>query len=93
MCYIANIGDSRYYRFMFRLIIYQGEKNLEAGFYTIDHKPNLPSELERISAKGGEVRIQKARNGESIARVWIANTDFIGKRIFIFRTVYESINW
>jgi protein phosphatase 2C family protein 2/3 len=46
-CYVANVGDSR--------AVLSCEKGLKLHELSQDHKPNLPSERERIEKVGGKV--------------------------------------
>ena len=65
---VANIGDSR---------ITVGTRDahtrqLKGEAVSIDHKPDLPAERNRILAKGGRVfAIDYGDGGESPARVWL----------------------
>ncbi|CAJ1838780.1 unnamed protein product [Sphenostylis stenocarpa] len=68
---IGNIGDSR---------AILGTRNqadsLVAVQLTIDLKPNLPREEERIRLRRG--RVFSLQNEPEVARVWLPNSDFPG---------------
>ena len=64
---VANIGDSR-------IIAVESKDNTHVKGVDIshDHKPDLPSEKERIERRGGRVfAIQYDDGGPSPARVWL----------------------
>ena len=48
--WVAHVGDSR------SIICLKESGKYKAKEITLDHKANLPGELSRIEAKGGEVR-------------------------------------
>ncbi|KAL3286156.1 hypothetical protein HHI36_000668 [Cryptolaemus montrouzieri] len=58
LIYIANCGDSR------AVLCRQGEP----VFSTQDHKPGLPSELDRIVKAGGSVMIQRVNGSLAVSR-------------------------
>ena len=72
----ANTGDSR------GILIYDNGDNLNQGIFplSIDHKPDLPEELERIELSGGVVDTIKDIMGNSIgpARVFKSGFNYPG---------------
>ena len=72
--FCINIGDSR-------CIVGKFDGyNWKSESLSIDHKPSLEKEKERILNNGGEIRQSKDNNGEFIGpqRVWVKNTDVPG---------------
>lgn len=72
--FCINIGDSR-------CIVGKFDGyNWKSESLSIDHKPSLEKEKERILNNGGEIRQSKDDNGEFIGpqRVWVKNTDVPG---------------
>ena len=69
-----NVGDSR------SIIIYDEGNNRNQGIFplSIDHKPNLPGEYERIKLSGGEVHCLKDYYGNDIGppRVYKVNSEY-----------------
>lgn len=57
VCYVINVGDSR--------AVIGGKliDNIFAIQMSIDHKPSLPEEMERIKKSGGEVKTNDGGNG------------------------------
>ncbi|XP_072071704.1 probable protein phosphatase 2C 33 isoform X1 [Arachis hypogaea] len=68
---IGNVGDSRAI-----LGTRDHDDNLIAVQLTIDLKPNLPREEERIRLRKG--RVFPLQNEPDVARVWLPNSDFPG---------------
>jgi serine/threonine protein phosphatase PrpC len=68
--YTANAGDSR--------VVIGTESKRNVVFETEDHKPNTPSEKERIEASGGEVRTQTYPDGWVNHRIFVKGEDFPG---------------
>ncbi|MED6147897.1 hypothetical protein PIB30_048215 [Stylosanthes scabra] len=68
---IGNVGDSRAI-----LGTRDHDDNLVAVQLTIDLKPNLPREEERIKLRKG--RVFSLQNEPDVARVWLPNSDFPG---------------
>ncbi|KAI5431674.1 probable protein phosphatase 2C 33 [Lathyrus oleraceus] len=68
---IANVGDSRAV-----LGTRDHEDSLIAVQLTIDLKPNLPKEEERIKQRKG--RVFSLKNEPDVSRVWLPNSDFPG---------------
>ncbi|CAI8592101.1 unnamed protein product [Vicia faba] len=68
---IANVGDSRAV-----LGTRDHADSLIAVQLTIDLKPNLPKEEERIKHRKG--RVFSLKNEPDVARVWLPNSDFPG---------------
>ena len=72
--FCINIGDSR-------CIVGKFDGyNWKSESLSVDHKPSLEKEKERILNNGGEIRQSKDDNGEFIGpqRVWVKNTDVPG---------------
>lgn len=68
---IGNIGDSR------AVLGMRDEKNsLHAVQLTVDLKPNLPAEAQRIRKRRG--RVFALRDEPEVARVWMPNSDTPG---------------
>jgi serine/threonine protein phosphatase PrpC len=68
--YTANAGDSR--------CVIGTETTRKVLFETEDHKPNTPSEKDRIEASGGEVRTQTYPDGWVNHRIFVKGEDFPG---------------
>lgn len=68
---VGNIGDSRAV-----LGTRDHEDSLIAVQLTVDLKPNLPKEEERIRHRKG--RVFSLKNEPDVARVWLPNSDFPG---------------
>ncbi|XP_027349094.1 probable protein phosphatase 2C 33 isoform X2 [Abrus precatorius] len=68
---IGNVGDSRAV-----LGTRDHDESLIAVQLTIDLKPNLPREEERIKHRKG--RVFSLQNEPDVARVWLPNSDFPG---------------
>ncbi|CAL9767297.1 unnamed protein product [Musa acuminata subsp. burmannicoides] len=68
---IANLGDSRAV-----LGTVSGDGRLEAVQLTIDLKPNVPQEAERIKKNNGRVFARK--DEPHVQRVWLPDVDFPG---------------
>ena len=76
----ANVGDSR------AIVVYDEQKNdselkyLEIAQLSIDYKPNLPEERNRILKAGGEIEQMKDFFGKGIGpyRVWMKGRDYPG---------------
>ncbi|KAG4922865.1 hypothetical protein JHK86_051678 [Glycine max] len=68
---IGNVGDSRAV-----LGTRDHEDSLIAVQLTVDLKPNLPREEERIKLRRG--RVFSLQNEPDVARVWLPNSDFPG---------------
>ncbi|KAI3917580.1 hypothetical protein MKW98_021342 [Papaver atlanticum] len=66
---IANLGDSR------AVLGRISDGELKAVQLTIDHKPNLPKEAERIRKCGGRVIPHKGE--PDVHRVWSADDDYM----------------
>jgi len=66
----ANAGDSR--------CVIGSETKKSVIFETEDHKPQTPSEKERIEAQGGEVRTQTYPDGWVNHRIFVKNEDYPG---------------
>jgi serine/threonine protein phosphatase PrpC len=66
----ANAGDSR--------CVVGTETKRQVVFETEDHKPNTPSEKERIEASGGEVRTQTYPDGWVNHRIFVKGEDYPG---------------
>lgn len=66
ICYVINLGDSR--------AVIGGKliENIFAIQMSIDHKPSLPEEMERIKKSGGEVKATNDSGGGPM-RVYKAN--------------------
>ena len=74
--YTANVGDSR---------AVVGRKSASSGMWTAlalstDHKPELPTEKQRILARRGRVEPYRLPNGEFVGpyRVWLKEQDVPG---------------
>jgi serine/threonine protein phosphatase PrpC len=68
---VGNVGDSRAV-----LGTRDHDNSLIAVQLTIDLKPNLPKEEERIKLRKG--RVFSLKNEPDVARVWLPNSDFPG---------------
>ncbi|CAL4970541.1 unnamed protein product [Urochloa decumbens] len=68
---IANLGDSRAV-----LATMSDSGHLAAVQLTVDHKPSLPGEAERIKRCGG--RVFALKDEPSVARVWLPGEDLPG---------------
>lgn len=68
--YTANVGDSR------AVFGYQDTK--EVAFETLDHKPNLAEERERIESSGGEIRTLNYGDDFSVDRIFVRGYDYPG---------------
>ncbi|MCH83872.1 putative protein phosphatase 2C 33-like, partial [Trifolium medium] len=68
---VGNVGDSRAV-----LGTRDHDDSLIAVQLTIDLKPNLPKEEERIKLRKG--RVFSLKNEPDVARVWLPNSDFPG---------------
>ncbi|XP_045793410.1 probable protein phosphatase 2C 33 [Trifolium pratense] len=68
---VGNVGDSRAV-----LGTRDSDNSLIAVQLTIDLKPNLPKEEERIKLRKG--RVFSLKNEPDVARVWLPNSDFPG---------------
>ena len=76
----ANVGDSR------AIVAYDDQKNdselknLEVAQLSIDYKPNIPEERNRILKAGGEIEQMKDLFGKEIGpyRVWMKGRDYPG---------------
>jgi len=66
----ANAGDSR--------CVIGSEISRAVLFETEDHKPNTPSEKERIESSGGEVRTQTYPDGWVNHRIFVKGEDYPG---------------
>ncbi|GKV31990.1 hypothetical protein SLEP1_g40636 [Rubroshorea leprosula] len=71
LIYVANVGDSRAV-----LATISDDGNLVAVQLTIDFKPNLPQEAERIAQCQGRVFCQHDEPG--VHRVWLPNQESPG---------------
>uniref|UniRef100_A0A7R9UEX3 PPM-type phosphatase domain-containing protein n=1 Tax=Pinguiococcus pyrenoidosus TaxID=172671 RepID=A0A7R9UEX3_9STRA len=72
---VANVGDSR----LTMGVRQEGSDKLNAEPVSLDHKPDLPSEKERIERIGGRVFAVKYDDGiDGPARVWLADMDIPG---------------
>jgi serine/threonine protein phosphatase PrpC len=76
--YVANIGDSR-------AVLATRSRREESANYraidmSIDHKPDLPAEKERILARGGRVETLRGPPGADCGpfRVWLSQVDVPG---------------
>lgn len=72
--YSANVGDS------WAILCREVNNQAKAEALSRDHKPEDPSELTRINAKGGRVESYKDFNGDPLGppRVWLKNQDIPG---------------
>ena len=72
--FCANVGDSR------AIITKKVGNQLDALALSVDNKPELTEEFERISLMGGRVEATKDDCGKPIGpqRVWLGNEDFPG---------------
>ncbi|CAL5059379.1 unnamed protein product [Urochloa decumbens] len=68
---VANLGDSRAV-----LATMSDSGHLAAVQLTVDHKPSLPGEAERIKRCGG--RVFALKDEPSVARVWLPGEDLPG---------------
>eukprot|EP00298_Acanthocystis_sp_HF-20_P011143 c19251_g1_i2.p1 GENE.c19251_g1_i2~~c19251_g1_i2.p1 ORF type:complete len:335 (+),score=129.33 c19251_g1_i2:139-1143(+) len=70
----ANAGDSR------SIIVYKSHNQTKIQELSIDHKPELPQEQQRIEAAGGRVEPVKDELDEFIGpkRVWLKDQDTPG---------------
>ncbi|CAO2837512.1 unnamed protein product [Amaranthus hypochondriacus] len=68
---VGNVGDSRAV-----LGTRDGDNGLVAVQLTVDLKPNLPAEAERIKKCGG--RVFALRDEPDVSRVWLPNIDSPG---------------
>ena len=71
---VANVGDSR------AILGTRNESNeIKTERLTIDHKPDVPSEMIRILASGGRVSAIKYEDGKiGPARVWLGRSTIPG---------------
>jgi serine/threonine protein phosphatase PrpC len=83
--YCANVGDSR------AVMARNTGKSWQAIALSNDHKPDAPSEMQRILSSGGRVEAYKDYNGEPIgpARVWLKNDAIPG--LAMARSVGDTI--